>query len=518
MRKWLLLGSFLIFLGFSFSCFSQTTPEKLKQVRSSVIQTLDGKDYYIHTVKRGQTLYMISKAYGVEVNLIILENPSVKEGIKADQKIKIPVSDKKPEQKPEVKPEPKPEPEPELRPEEKPEIKPEIKPEEKPEPKPEVKLEPITSQPDTIIRPVIPCGTDATSKKTVYNIALMLPLCLDKVDGIDAENPDRDILETHLSFQFLPFYEGFRIALDSLERSGMHFRLRVYDVGRDTVETMLLLAKPEMLEMDLIVGLLYIKNFELVADFAKKNNIGLVNPISERDEITVGNPMVIKVKPSIKALYPKIASYLAAERTNGRVLIVRNSKFSDVAALEQLKTACHEKNLDVQVVEGQEALMARLSKEHENWLIAFSDNTANAFDITRRLYQFRGDYNISLIGLPVWGNLKGLETEYLVGLNTHMATSFFIDYTNPDVKKFVQRYQQIYKTDPPQLAFEGFDLAVYFLTALKTYGTSFPGCIRESGMTILGTVFDFEQYDGNGPLNRGWEIFKYENYKLVKAW
>ena len=73
---------FLILLHHS-GAVAQTTPDLLKQMRSTVTEKVDGKEYYIHTVKRGQTLYMISKAYGVDVNDLIRENPQVKEGIRA---------------------------------------------------------------------------------------------------------------------------------------------------------------------------------------------------------------------------------------------------------------------------------------------------------------------------------------------------------------------------------------------------------------------------------------------------
>ncbi len=70
----------LIVLAIPLFLYSQNVNEQLKQMRSTVIQNIDGKEYYIHTIKRGQTLYMISKVYGVEVNDLIRENPEVKEG------------------------------------------------------------------------------------------------------------------------------------------------------------------------------------------------------------------------------------------------------------------------------------------------------------------------------------------------------------------------------------------------------------------------------------------------------
>ena len=82
---------FVFVLVVAVAGFSQSTQDQLKQMRSTVTEVIDGREFYIHTIKRGQTLYMISKAYNVDVNDLIRENPQVKEGIKADEKIRIPV-------------------------------------------------------------------------------------------------------------------------------------------------------------------------------------------------------------------------------------------------------------------------------------------------------------------------------------------------------------------------------------------------------------------------------------------
>ena len=62
--------------------------------KSEVIVFINGKKYYVHTVKSGDTLYSIAKAYGVEEALIKENNPAATDGLKIDQSIKIPVSEK----------------------------------------------------------------------------------------------------------------------------------------------------------------------------------------------------------------------------------------------------------------------------------------------------------------------------------------------------------------------------------------------------------------------------------------
>ena len=63
--------------------------------RSSEKVILGGKIYYIHVVKKGETLYGISKAYGVSEKEISRENPVLVTGLQAGMVLKIPYVEKK---------------------------------------------------------------------------------------------------------------------------------------------------------------------------------------------------------------------------------------------------------------------------------------------------------------------------------------------------------------------------------------------------------------------------------------
>ena len=84
------LSIFIIFLiSFSFS----RGQENADITRSLIIEEYNGKEYYVHFVKPGQTLYAISRVYNVSKKDIILENPELKKGIlKVNQILKIPVN------------------------------------------------------------------------------------------------------------------------------------------------------------------------------------------------------------------------------------------------------------------------------------------------------------------------------------------------------------------------------------------------------------------------------------------
>ena len=479
-KKIFLSLTFLIFL-----VFPGTAQDKLKELRSNVIEKRDGKEYYIHTVKKGQSLYMISKAYGVDVSDIFKENPEVKEGIRSEQKLKIPRSmvhepvkkqQKVPVEEPVV-----------------------------------VKPEPLPTEEN------LPCKEISSPKEISYKVALMLPLYLNEVDQIDINEISKSGTQDYHPFQFIEFYEGFRLALDSLKKTGISLQLTVYDVVRDTIRIKKILKDPDLKKLDLIIGLLYNRPFQLVGDFAQKNNIPLVNPLSEREQIIEGNTIVIKVHPTIKSQTFQLVQYLSETFSDATVLIVNNGQYGNKDAADKMLKECQSKKLDARITQGYESTLGVFSKEKENVVIAFSENKSYVLDLITKLNEWRNEYKITLVGLPRWDKLDDIEVDYLVNLKTHIVAPSFIDYDDINVKKFISKYQEQYKTDPDPLAFQGFDVAYYFLTALTRYGKSFGRCLPDLRMKSLQTDFQFSSTKGNGFVNQHWEIYWYENFFLKSA-
>ena len=60
--------------------------------KSQSIVYINGEKYYVHTVRPGETLYGISKLYGVAEQVILQNNPAAADALKADQTLKIPVT------------------------------------------------------------------------------------------------------------------------------------------------------------------------------------------------------------------------------------------------------------------------------------------------------------------------------------------------------------------------------------------------------------------------------------------
>ena len=111
----------LVLFGLGLFVFSPELHAQVTYERSKNITKIGGKEYYLHQVKQGQTLWSISQLYNVSIKEIETLNPELKDGLKAGHVLGIPVRPPKEaepepvveEPKPAVKePEPEPEPEP----------------------------------------------------------------------------------------------------------------------------------------------------------------------------------------------------------------------------------------------------------------------------------------------------------------------------------------------------------------------------------------------------------------------
>ena len=59
--------------------------------KSRTIVYINGAKYYIHTVQPGETIYGLSKLYGVGEKVILENNPALIGGLKSNENIRIPV-------------------------------------------------------------------------------------------------------------------------------------------------------------------------------------------------------------------------------------------------------------------------------------------------------------------------------------------------------------------------------------------------------------------------------------------
>ena len=591
----------------------------LQAQEENKIEVINGKKYYLHKVEKGHTLYAISKKYLIEIEQIIQENPEIKNGLKIDQTLKIPVvkENKKLDKKnnPEIQgnyilhkvekgqtlyslakqynidvadivaPNPGVDtrmqigqiikiPVNRIR-----NASPEIVVAAKDDglirhkiTKDEtlfsiakqysVKEDSITlvnnglpyglKEGETIIIPkkvfvapkIIKKTTGATAQQLIkdklknsfkndtsflskeyINIALMLPFYLDENDSLDANRNEYEKSEIYPSSQIaVEFYEGFLLAVDSLKNQGLRVGLFVYDSKHDSDYFKKILQKPELKEMDIIVGPLYSSCFSPAVRFAEKNKIHIVSPFSQQNTMVTDHPFVSKVTASQTTQMEKMVSFIADSFPKGNIVLVHNSSLMDKPLVTTFKKNIKQslpENLPKEtqyIITEFDGVKQLLSKTKTSIIVVPSNDQAFITDLITKLNFVEKEYKIVLFGIDSWLNFENLDINYLHKLQTHITACNEIDFDNKEVKKFIKKFRNNYFVDPSNYAFKGFDVGYYYLSALKNFGKNFENELPNFEHKGLQTTFTMTRLViGSGFENQSVSVLKYHNYKLMKV-
>ena len=80
---------FILFF-FLFMMAGGVFAQEIRVERSAEVVVLEGKSYYMHTVEAGQTLFSICKAYGVKVDEVLVLNGKKDASLKPGEVLRIP--------------------------------------------------------------------------------------------------------------------------------------------------------------------------------------------------------------------------------------------------------------------------------------------------------------------------------------------------------------------------------------------------------------------------------------------
>ncbi len=445
--------------------------------------------YIYHRVRRGETIYSIARKYNIDVNDVTRYNPQALGTIKVRQILQIPVytiSTK--------------------------EIVREVPQDASSETQEEQATENLS----------VDCRPDPETDK-IYKIALMLPFFLDTAEEFIYSDSTMMMTPSNInmSFEFMQFYFGAMLAIDSLSNLGLKSKIYVYDVNNTPESLNSVLVRPELSKMNIIIGPLYSGSFDRVAKFAGEHHIWIINPLSPRNDFLQNNPFVVKAQPAAEDQVKLIGSYIKNHFHNSNILIVRQFSFSNVEQAQSLKVQLADNKVQevVYLRDSLPGIVRRLDKNRENVIIGLSDDKVFVIDLVRKLNDIRSDYRITCFGLQEWEDYS-LESDHIVNLNLHLPSRGFINYDAEQVKQFIRSFRCKYNTEPipDRFAYVAFDVVWYFLYALMKFGNDFGDCLPTFKYRGVQIPFVFESNDLNGMENKGLTIYRIDNFRKTEVY
>ena len=442
-----------------------------------------------HTVLEHETLYSISKRYMVNADTIKTLNGIKGNKVRKGDEILIPVK--------------------------------------------KVNYQVLEKQIYPIVRDTINEGVQIV-KKDVYNIAVLLPFMFAQNDAEMSKSiklgQHREMYQTtKIAFEF---YQGFMFAIDSLQKAGLSVNLFAYDTKKDTAVIRGILSKSEFDEMDLIIGPLYPKTIKYTSEICNERNIKIILPFKTDAGILHENQFAFKAVTSNMTLIDGSVDYILKNHSQHNIIILKPTLESDMALYERARdrfnTNLKPGSYNSKIIElglgsssGRD-MNAVFKKDTVNMVIIPSNDVrfvTSAFNRLNKIINmnpYAKNMKIVAVGFEDWNKFDDVDVLHRNRLNQHYSTYRYVDYNSEHGLKFVRAFRAKTGVDPTVYSSQGFDIGMYFLSAIHLYGLNFESALEIHQPTLVQNDFQFKKIsEKSGYENVSSRMIKYENFELI---
>lgn len=371
------------------------------------------------------------------------------------------------------------------------------------------------------------------NKKEQYKVIYFVPLFLYKntqhntssLRGREVYGPTLDGVN---------FYMGANKALDSLKKAGLNLDVHFFDSAKDTATVAKILRSDKMNDVDLIIGPFYSSTLKLVLDFADSRSIPLIVPVPQSNKILYQHPSVVKTIPSRSSKVEAMARYIATHHAGSNVILLLSKKEKEEGyyalfreVYNRLKASGNYPGMtdlrETGVDHYAKAVKGQMTKSGMNVFVIPSSDLSFVSNTLTRLVGVRNSYDyynaeFCVFGFDDWERWVNIDAQSKHRVNLHLAAATFIDYDSIATNQFIRDFRKMYRTDPNEFGFLGFDVTYTYVAALSAYGTGLINKLdgfRSDGLHLDVKLERIEP--GSGMENRHVHILKYLDYDLIEA-
>ena len=327
------------------------------------------------------------------------------------------------------------------------------------------------------------------------------------------------------SEQFISFYEGVLLAVDSLKNQGYKVNLKVFDTERSAEKMYTMVDEIDRFHPDLIIGPVYGSVYKALMDDLTNKNIPVIYPLSSRSEEFGVYPDFIQVNPSMKALTVAMSDWLREEAEEANLVCLNLTgnevSHSDLEDIRLFKEYMHrigsmnfyDWNTSAVPLDG---LRLQLLPDRENIIILPTTKEAEVSKILPVLSALTDGYRITVVGFPEWQAFTSVDHETYFKLNTKIFTYSYVDNTTEPAKRFALKYRKYFYTEPNNLAYKAFDMSLYFIELAAQYRDRTLDALEFYPRNGDFSRFYFQKMEGQaGKENQGFYIVNFgSDYRL----
>lgn len=312
---------------------------------------------------------------------------------------------------------------------------------------------------------------------------------------------------------FAEFYQGALLALDRLKGEGYSASLDLFDTRDDSLRVAEIVEKEAFRESNLVIGPVYERNLNPVLEYAERAQIPVVSPLAAVESAT--SPYLFQLSPDAEQKSNGVAELFTEDKnivfiTSGQTDTEFENEMKRLAEGKSYRTFAYNKELlhDLDSLyfapdmENMFVVLPRREMDVDLVLAALSSIQNN------RVARSIRTGNIRVVGSSRWTGYEALDRNLFFKLNASLVASYFVDPTSERVKQFDKSYIKAYSNLPTLYSYRGYDAVMLFAEAMLSGGGDL--AVRLNTTTPTLVPYHFEPL-GGVYRNMHWNFIQYKD-------
>ena len=310
------------------------------------------------------------------------------------------------------------------------------------------------------------------------------------------------------------FHLGASVAIDSLRNKGLKINVKFLDSENSTQKLQSLINKNSFKSVDAVIGPLY---FDNALWLSKHIDAPVIAPFYSKSQAANSNNNLVKSVPEDDLLEIELLKYFGQHYRGENIIVINDGKSNSQSALSRivskLKTFKNVQN--VAVVKSDYGYISsskfaeKLKKSENNWVFLVSDEMVTTASSVNSLKGLADNYKITLIAFDKGKNFDSIDNNLLGQLNFVYPSIDYIDVDDANINNFYKTYQDKNYAIPSKYALKGFDITYDALVRIATKNSLDQG-LGAGKSSRISTMFNYQKNMLGSFENKGVFIIQYK--------
>ena len=338
--------------------------------------------------------------------------------------------------------------------------------------------EPPPQLPDSTVVPDIP-------KSDVAQVAMLMPFFSDGFAEATTGLPDN-------ADWALQYFAGAKLALYDLEAAGERAVVHVFDSRGDAATAQQLIGEPNVRSAQAVVAPYLTEAVRAAATPAQAMGMPFIVPYSAAANLTRGDyPELLQINPGLPTHLDALAAYLTSAYAPEQVTLLGLPNGRQDKLVAYLMKRHRELDPSQAPWKTWRLSTAEPGMTGLDWTDRFRESGPTVFvfpiyddpllinGFMSQVQIARGRSEVELVGLPQWTEMTELDPNSLESLGATVTVGPRVDYDDPDVIAFTDRYVDTYRVLPKLPALLGYDALAYAVPLINEHGIEWTNHLPE---------------------------------------